>query len=51
VQFRHGTTLEEAHNTAHELQDGIRTSLKDADVLIHIEPEDRVRPGETLRTS
>src|SRR3954447_23434282 len=50
VQFRHGTSLEEAHHTAHELQDQIRSSLDDADVLIHIEPEDRVRPGETLRT-
>ena len=45
VQFRHGTTLEEAHHTAHELQDAIRASLDGADVLIHLEPEDRVRPG------
>ena len=51
VQFKRGTSLEEAHHTAHELQDAIRSSLKGADVLIHIEPEDRVRPGETLRTS
>jgi divalent metal cation (Fe/Co/Zn/Cd) transporter len=51
VQFRHGTTLEEAHHTAHQLQDAIRASLKGADVLIHLEPEDRVRPGEALRTS
>ena len=50
VQFRHGTTLEEAHRTAHELQDAIRASLGGADVLIHLEPEDRVRPGEVLRT-
>jgi cation diffusion facilitator family transporter len=50
VQFRRGTTLEEAHQTAHELQDGITHALHGADVLIHIEPEDRVRPGETLRT-
>jgi cation diffusion facilitator family transporter len=49
VQFRHGTTLEEAHETAHRLQDAIRASLKGADVLIHLEPEDRVRPGQTLR--
>ena len=26
VQFRHGTTLEEAHRTGHELQDAIRPS-------------------------
>jgi cation diffusion facilitator family transporter len=49
VQFRSGTTLEEAHRTAHEVQDAIGESLRGADVLIHLEPEDRVRPGETLR--
>ena len=46
VQFRHGTTLEEAHRTAHELQDAIGHELDGADVLIHLEPEDRVRPDE-----
>src|SRR4051812_37987644 len=50
VQFRHGTTLEEAHRTAHELQHAIEGRLSGADVLIHIEPEDRVRPGQVLRT-
>jgi cation diffusion facilitator family transporter len=50
VQFRSGTTLEDAHRTAHELQDAIRTRLGDADVLIHLEPEDRVRPGEEVTT-
>jgi cation diffusion facilitator family transporter len=54
VQFRRGTTLEEAHYTAHQLQDSIQARLRNADVLIHLEPEDRVRPGEeltqTLRT-
>ena len=45
VQFRAGTTLEEAHRTAHMLQDAIRERLRDADVLIHLEPEDRVRPA------
>lgn len=49
VQFTAGTTLEEAHRTAHELQDDIREGLGGADVLIHLEPEDRVRPGEVLR--
>jgi cation diffusion facilitator family transporter len=48
VQFRHGTSLEAAHRTAHELQDEIAAELKGADVLIHLEPEDRVRPGEAL---
>jgi cation diffusion facilitator family transporter len=50
VQFRSGTTLEDAHRTAHELQDAIRGRLGDADVLIHLEPEDRVRPGEEITT-
>ncbi len=48
VQFRSGTSLESAHRTAHELQDQISGRLKGADVLIHLEPEDRVRPGEVL---
>ena len=49
VQFVHGTTLEEAHRIGHELQDTIEEEVKGADVLIHLEPEDRVRPGEVLR--
>jgi cation diffusion facilitator family transporter len=48
VQFRAGTTLEDAHRTAHELQDLIGERLSGADVLIHLEPEDRVRPGDEL---
>ena len=48
VQFRAGTTLEDAHHTAHQLQDAIRARLGDADVLIHLEPQDRVRPGEEV---
>jgi cation diffusion facilitator family transporter len=48
VQFRAGTSLENAHRTAHELQDLIAAKLAGADVLIHLEPEDRVRPGEEL---
>jgi cation diffusion facilitator family transporter len=45
VQFRTGTTLEDAHRTAHELQDEIADRLRGVDVLIHLEPEDSVRPG------
>jgi cation diffusion facilitator family transporter len=48
VQFRAGTSLEDAHRMAHELQDVIGSQLSRADVLIHLEPEDRVRPGERL---
>jgi aerobic-type carbon monoxide dehydrogenase small subunit (CoxS/CutS family) len=43
VQFRAGTTLESAHGIAHQLQDGIAERLRGADVLIHLEPEDKVR--------
>jgi cation diffusion facilitator family transporter len=48
VQFRAGTTLEEAHGTAHALQDQIVKRLDGTDVLIHLEPEDRVRPGHEI---
>jgi cation diffusion facilitator family transporter len=51
VQFRAGISLEEAHRTAHELKDSIAGALGGADVLIHLEPEDRVRPGEGLADS
>jgi cation diffusion facilitator family transporter len=50
VQFRRGTSLEEAHRTAHALQDAIEAEIHGADVLIHLEPEDRVRPDEILGT-
>ena len=44
VQFRHGTTLERAHELAHELQAEIRDRLGGgADVLIHLEPESALR--------
>jgi cation diffusion facilitator family transporter len=45
VQFVAGTTLEEAHGIAHRLQDTIVARIGRADVLIHLEPEDRVMPG------
>jgi cation diffusion facilitator family transporter len=51
VQFRAGTTLEDAHRTAHELQALIGARLRGADVLIHLEPEDRVRPGDELASA
>lgn len=44
VQFRPGTTLERAHELAHELQGGIRARLHEADVLIHLEPSQREGP-------
>ena len=48
VQFRAGTTLEDAHRTAHEIQDAIAERLARVDVLIHLEPEDRVEPGTEI---
>jgi cation diffusion facilitator family transporter len=48
VQFRSGTTLEDAHATAHALQDAIENRLQGADILIHLEPEDRVHPGTEI---
>lgn len=46
IQFRRGTSLEQAHRIAHELQDQIAAALGGADVLIHLEPQDRLRPGQ-----
>jgi cation diffusion facilitator family transporter len=46
IQYRRGTSLEQAHRIAHELQDQIAAVLGGADVLIHLEPEDRLRPGQ-----
>jgi len=48
VQFREGTSLKDAHRIAHQLQDLIGARLAGADVLIHLEPQDRVRPGEEM---
>jgi cation diffusion facilitator family transporter len=46
LQFRSGMSLEAAHGTAHALQAEIDRRLPGgADVLIHLEPADKVRPG------
>lgn len=51
LQFEAGTSLEQAHEIAHLIQDAIAERLRGADVLIHLEPADRVRPGtEWTRT-
>ena len=42
VQFASGTTLERAHEIAHELQDAIQARIRGADVLVHLEPADTV---------
>ena len=52
VQFRTGTSLEDAHATAHALRDEIDRRLPGGtDVLIHLEPADKVRPGSELGAS
>jgi cation diffusion facilitator family transporter len=44
LQFSSGTSLERAHYVSHQLQDAIVASLPGTTVLVHLEPEDRVRP-------
>ena len=46
LQFRHGTSLERAHATAHAIRSAIETEIPRAEVLIHNEPEESVRPPE-----
>jgi cation diffusion facilitator family transporter len=46
VQFRSGTTLERAHEVAHELRQSIEDAIPYSDVLIHVEPEGSVIPEE-----
>jgi cation diffusion facilitator family transporter len=38
LQFAPGTTLERAHEIAHEIQDTVRSRIHAAEVLVHIEP-------------
>jgi cation diffusion facilitator family transporter len=47
LQFRPGTSLEHAHAIAHSLQAAIQDRLRNADVLVHIEPAraEDLRPG------
>lgn len=47
VQFRRGTSLERAHQLSHQLQRTIKERVRDADVLIHLEPEDAALPHPT----
>jgi cation diffusion facilitator family transporter len=42
VQFRSGTSLERAHELAHEMRRAIEAELPAAEVLIHAEPESSV---------
>jgi cation diffusion facilitator family transporter len=50
VQFRSGTSLERAHDLAHQLRNAIESDLGNAEVLIHAEPESsRHDPAESPR--
>jgi cation diffusion facilitator family transporter len=46
LQFRHGTTLEDAHAIAHRVREAIEAEIPDSDVLTHVEPEESLRPPE-----
>jgi cation diffusion facilitator family transporter len=46
VQFRSGTTLERAHALAHALRAAIEAEFPNADVLIHVEPEESATAAE-----
>ena len=46
LQFRSGTSLEQAHSLAHGVREAIVAELPSAEVLIHIEPETSLRRDE-----
>jgi cation diffusion facilitator family transporter len=43
VQYRSGTSLERAHELAHQMRASIEGEIKQAEVLIHVEPETSLR--------
>jgi cation diffusion facilitator family transporter len=45
LQFAPGTTLERAHAIGHEVQDRVRSQIRAAEVLVHIEPADPGSPS------
>jgi cation diffusion facilitator family transporter len=46
VQYRAGTSLERAHELAHQMRDRIEAEIPQAEVLIHAEPETSFRERE-----
>jgi cation diffusion facilitator family transporter len=46
LQFRTGTSLEQAHGAAHRVREAIEGEIPSSDVLIHLEPEESYRPPE-----
>jgi cation diffusion facilitator family transporter len=47
VQYRSGTSLERAHQLAHQMRDSIEAEISRAEVLIHVEPETSYRERES----
>jgi cation diffusion facilitator family transporter len=50
VQYRSGTSLERAHELAHQMRDEIEADIRNAEVLIHVEPETSLRDPSRERT-
>ncbi len=50
LQFSEDTSLREAHRLSHVLQDAIVARLPGTTVLVHLEPEERVRPDRFADT-
>jgi cation diffusion facilitator family transporter len=46
LQFRKGASLENAHALAHEVRGAIEAALPNSEVLIHLEPEESLRPQQ-----
>ena len=47
VQYRSGTSLERAHELAHEMRGPIEAEIPQAEVLIHVEPETSYRERDS----
>ncbi len=50
VQYRSGTSLERAHELAHEMRESIEAAVPGAEVLIHAEPETSLRDPRRARS-
>lgn len=50
VQYRSGTSLERAHELAHEMRASIEAAIPGAEVLIHAEPETSLRDPSRARS-
>jgi cation diffusion facilitator family transporter len=50
VQYRSGTSLERAHELAHQMRAEIEADISRAEVLIHVEPETSLRDPDRARS-